>query len=229
MAKVSKIGGIDTVISTVALSLASFINEVKLEVPEIKLVYDEKLSFETAIEKFRADNELADDKKEEAYPLFAFNRSVLRKSPRGAGGRASGILARRNVDLLQKPKHSDIFRLVWGEYDVNFLYITKSIRKLELFEILYLAEAGISSRKDLKVNLEAELGETFSYYAEYMALTDKVFETDNVVYKMVQGQAVVSGFYPVLHATSKHILQINAKIKDVMGGDYESIQIVPET
>lgn len=224
----TKIGGLDEVISTVALSLNAFIQAVKLEIPDIRTVYDEKLSYETALEAVRANNNL-EQITADAFPVFAFRRSVLRYAdPSGPGRRASGILAKRNVNGSGLDNTSEIYRLVHGEYDVNFLYITKDVSSMEKFEILYLAEEGISSYKELEVDLNAELGLSLPYYVDYPPLEDKVFETDGNFYKMIQGTVKIRGFYPVLRAKSKHILEINAKIRDAFSGIYTSIQITPQ-
>lgn len=225
----SNLSGINEVTTTVTLTLAALMEAFKREIPELKMVYDEKFSYESAVENFRANNNL-NKENTNMYPLFAFKRSVLRHSEtHGPGRRATGIMARRDMSTLEKPKTSNVYRLVHGEFDVNFLYITKEIAKLELFEILYLAEEGISSYKEISVDLTTELGAIFPYYVDYAPLEDKVFEIDNVSYKAIQGSVKVRGFYPVLRAEAKHILEINTRILSFLGAVYGTGQIKANT
>jgi hypothetical protein len=214
--------GFDEVTSTVVLVLESMINSFKNEIPGINTVYDEKLSYESAVENFRGNKNL-EKENSPMYPLFAFKRSVLRYvEPGGPGRRANSIFARK--DMKTNDNTSNVYRLFHGEFDVNFLFVTKEIRHLELFEIMYMSEEGISSYKELEVDLTAEIGEKFLYFADYQPLEDKLFESDNVSYKMLQGTIKIKGFYPVLRGNVKHIKEINLRIEDFLGGVYGTHQ-----
>lgn len=192
-----------------ALVLEQFISKVKLEIPDAKFVYDEKLSYETAITKFRADNNL-NGTSIEALPLFAFKRSVLRYVDKGAGKRATtGIL-----DFFNRTSQnaSDKFRIVQGEMDIDFLFIVKSAADSELFEIEYLSETGLSRQRELIVNTAPDLGVDLPYYVSYGPLSDKLMESDNNYFKAISGSVKVVGAYPVFMSSSKVIHEIIAKI-----------------
>ena len=217
--------GFDEVTTTVMLTLKSMVEAFKNEIPGLKVAYDEKLSYESAVASLRANNNL-EGTNSDLYPLFAFRRSVLRYvDPAGPGKRANSIYAKRDMTNLNKPYTSNVYRILHGEFDVNFLYITKDIRALELFEILYMSEEGISNYRELVVDLTDVLGGKFNYYAEYLPLEDKMFELDSVWYKMIQGTVKIKGFYPVFKGESAQILQINAKIASFLGEVYWTKQL----
>ncbi len=217
--------GADGVSTTVALTLESFIAAIKSEMTDVKIVYDEKFSYETALEIFRANNS-STGTLTDAYPLFAFRRSVLRYvEPAGPGRRATSMMAKRDMTGQNYPGESNIYKMVHGEIDVNFMYITKSVFDLEKFEILYLSEEGISSYKELEVNLESELGLSLPYFCSYEPLEDKFFESENMYYKMIQGTVKIRGFYPVFRTRTKHIEEITLRVNDFLGAVYYNTQI----
>lgn len=216
--------GQDVVISTVALVMESFIDLVKSEVSGVKVVYDENLSYESAVEKFRANNETTGEDTS-FYPMFAFRRSVLRHAEvAGPGKRALSSRALMNLTAKGQNEGSNVYRILHGEFDIDFLFITKSVRAMEEFEILYLGEEGISSKKEIEVPLE-EIGGPLRYFATYLDLEDKQFESDQNYFKLIQGRVTVRGFYPVLRGTSKHILSIEARIRDFLTEVYANINI----
>lgn len=201
----------ERVISSMALVLEQFISKVKLEVPNAKFVYDEKLSYETAISKFRSDNNIGELSNEtDALPLFAFKRSVLRHTEKGMGKRAATGLVdfKRNLPDGQ----SEIFKIVHGEMDIDFLFIVKSAEDSELFEIEYLSETGISKQKELLVDLREDLGTDLQYFVEYGPLSDKSMESESNYFKAITGSVKVVGFYPVFKSSAKQILNIHSKI-----------------
>lgn len=226
----NNVNGLDEVKSTVALTLFSFINKIKSEIPNVKVVYDENLSYLTAKETFRANNNLPDLTNTDLYPLFAFKRSVLRwVEPAGPGRRMNSMSVRQ--DLTSAPTnragHSNVYKVVHGEFDLQFLYITKTASDLEKFEILYLSDEGISAYKEIDVDLTVENLGVFNYYADYQPLEDKSFEVDEVYYKMISGSTKIKGFYPILRGTSKHILSINVKFQEFLNVVLGDRTIVP--
>lgn len=191
-----------------ALVLEQFISKVKLEIPDAKFVYDERLSYETAINKFRADNNLKGENTP-ALPLFAFKRSVLRYSDKGMGRRATGGV----VNFFNRTGNTtDVFKVVHGEMDIEFLYIVKSAADSELFEIEYLSETGLPKQKELIVDTTQDLGTDLRYFVDYGPLSDRVMESDNNHFKAISGSVKIVGFYPVFMSTSKVILEIVSKI-----------------
>lgn len=197
----------ERVISTMALVLEQFIAKVKIEVPDAKFVYDEKLSYETAITKFRSDNNIDDTAPTTALPLFAFKRSVLRHAEKGMGRRSTTGIVNFNGEL-KSDNTRDVFKVVHGEMDIDFLFIVKSAADSELFEIEYLSETGLSKQKELLVDVRQDLGVDIQYFVDYQPLSDKTMESDNNYFKAISGSAKVTGFYPVFSTTSKTIQSI---------------------
>jgi hypothetical protein len=200
------------VISTAALVIKSFLDVIKEEIPGLKYVYDEKLSYPTAVEAFRANNDMTGEVTE-LYPLFAFKRSVLRY-PTNAPGRRS-IVERASRKISNTI--SQQYRTLHGEFDLNFLYVTKKMEDLERFEVAYLSEEGIPGHKEFNVDLTSELGEIFTYFATYGILDDKVIESEGHYFKIVTGKVTLRGFFPVLRGDAKHITQITLKIRTFLG------------
>ena len=195
----------ERVISTVALVLEQFITKVRSEIQNVNLVYDEKLSYETAITKFRSDNDIDNSASSDtALPLFAFRRSVLRYADKGIGKRSP---AGSNLGQILGNKR-DVFKVAHAEMDIDFLFIVKSASDSELFEIEYLSETGLSKQKELLVDVRQDLGVELPYFVEYQPLTEKVMESDTNFFKAISGSAKVTGYYPVFKTTSNIILSI---------------------
>ena len=98
----------------------------------------------------------------------------------------------------------------------------------ENFEIVYLAEEGITGIKELKVDLPSEFGvRDLPYFINWGLLEEKIFETEGNFFKTVSGTAVIRGHYLVLRGSQSLIIEINSIIKDLMGPSviYSSIQI----
>lgn len=216
-------GSTKDVVTTVGLTLAKLMVAYKEEMPEMQYVYDEKLTYETALAKFRSDNNL-EANSEIATPLLAFKRSVLRHVKENSPGRRMG---RRLVAQQKDSTQSNEFRSVHGEYDIEFLLITPKMVELEQFEIAFLGEEGISGIKQVDVELPAEFGGgTLPYYIEYEELADKLFETEGNYYKTLSGIARLRGHFLVFRGEASHILEINGILKDKCFPDviYSQIQ-----
>jgi len=195
------------VVTLVGVVLERLITAFSTEVSELKFVYDEKLSYESAASQFRANNSL-DSTSQDLYPLFAFKRSVLRHAKDGSSKRTSSM---RMTQFLP-PNKVKVYRSVHGEIDVDFLYITKSMQDLERFEISYLSEEGFPNTKELYVSIP-ELGEDpLKYFVTYGELSDKVVEGQGVYYKAVSGTMVIRGYYPVLTGVNPAIMQVTGNI-----------------
>lgn len=202
------------VVATQTLVLAEIMDAVKREIPEAKLVYDEQLGYETALAALRRNN-VEDDSPSGTYPMFAFRRSVLRHFAEAATGRrAISQRVMNNTANAGAPGSVNIYRLLHGEFDLEFIYVTKSIDDLERFEIAYLAEEGFSGTRTVTVNLEEELGQgnLFPYYVTPEDLIDKSLELEGNYYKMVQGSMKVRGWYPILKGQASRILSIHSRI-----------------
>lgn len=221
------------VISTVALTLESFINHLKnASIEDLKVVYDEKLSYETTVAAIRAQNNqnstnnISGDDPTNLYPVFSFRRSPLRYvDPAAQGRRLSGA----NCVNYKNPEtgKGSVFKVAHAEFDINFLYIAKSIADLEAWEVLYLAEDGITATKEIKVILQEEGLPDLTYFLTYGDLEDKNFEYEQNYYKSLTGTIKVRGFYPVLREEAKLILRIESRIRDWSETIISTTTIIP--
>lgn len=195
------------VVSTIAMVLEKFLYILKEEVPGIQFVYDESLSFETALATLRANNNEAGEKSG-AYPLFIFRRSVLRYCKDGPGKRSITNRARG----VQSAGKVPIYRTVHGEFDVEFFYVAKTMEQLERFEIAYLAEESFSEDRELVVDLTPQIGSPMSYYLSPSPLSDKRVQSEGVYYKGATGSLTIRGFYLVFREQLKHINSMGIRI-----------------
>lgn len=200
------------VVSTPALVLAEYVKLIKQEITEVKCVYDEGLSFESALEKFRADNQEIQNYTN-VYPLFIFRRSTLRYPSAGQGRRSVTNYASYKVSNTDSKQ----YKVPAGEFDIEFMYITKSMQDMERFEVAYLGEEGISEIKSLEVDLSSEVGAKFPYYTVHEPLTEKRINVDNLYYKSLMGKVQVRGLFPVFRGSGKHINEIVLRIREFLG------------
>ena len=211
------------VVSTHSHVLFAFENMIRKEMPNSAVVFDPKLSYETAMKQFYANNESDQD----PLPLFAYMRSVSRP--------AEDAPARRGRNYTGNLKHDDgiiSYKATHDEFDVNFMYITKSIESLERFEVVYNSDEGISGTKEITVPM-GDLGE-FKYFLDFQELTDIEVESENTFYKGLAGSLKIRGFYFTFRATSGIIKNIVTQLKsandldkkeesEIVGGSQESI------
>ena len=207
------------VCNTVSLTLAELLTLFKTVIPDMKQVYDENLSYESTIKKFRADNQLKNERVD-FFPCFSFRRSVLRYTePAGPGHRSIVFTSSRNLPSSADPaipKFADNYHAVQADFDIEFIYFTRSVDRMAEFEITYLSEDGISKFKQFAVDLTPELGGPFNYYAKFGPLESRSikFDEGGNYYKVISGKITIRGFYFLLVGTSPVIKSIQKRISD---------------
>jgi len=194
------------VISTPVLVLDRFMQKCTALNPGLKFVYDEQLSFETAITKLRADNETFDIVKD-AFPLIAFKRTPLRWSGLGSGRRLHKLKTKGEIF----DGTVELFSVLNGEMEIQFFYCHDEMHDMENFEVEYLVEENIASIKNIDVTLPG-IGGVYEYSVIYNALDDLTVNYEGIDYKLYTSSAIVRGGFPVFKGTGKIILEINAQI-----------------
>jgi len=194
-------------IGNFAIVIEKFLDNLNTHMPNMQYVYCEKLDYESVLKKFKADNNM-NENEEVPFPLFSFKRSVLRHSDHGMSRRA----VTQRVLKKQDDDYTAVYKMVYGEFDIDFLFIVKEAHESEIFEINYLAEEGIASQKEIKVTL-GDLGE-FPYQFQYEPLTDKEMEKEINYYKGITGSVRASGLYFIHDSVKPHIKHINFMIKN---------------
>ena len=187
--------------------------------PDLKYVYDEKLSYVSGVSKFRADNnQLGSAADTSVFPLFIFSRSVLRHENDGISRRAVTECARKvNTELGT----AEIFNFMHGVFDIRFMYVVPHAEQLETFEICYLSERGISDRKSFELDY-SQLPDTYvgdedlgkwTYFLKFNGeLQEKIIEDEGNYYKAVMGEISVRGWYFLMRGTMPVITQINFSV-----------------
>jgi len=193
------------VITTVTHVLLAFEDIVQAEMPGCQAIYDEELSYESAIRNLVAKGNFTESNIAN-LPVLIYNRSPLKQNTWGMGMR----LRNYSTPLVLPNGSALIYRPLSGEFDINFLYVSKSIEMVEKFEVAYLSEEGISKSKELIVRM-ADLGD-FNYFALYQELTDKPIVKEDVYYKGIAGSITVRGTFFTFIASSSIIKEINARI-----------------
>lgn len=197
------------VVETIGPVLQVFINDVvKQEMSDCNFVYDPQLSYETAIRKFRQDSVMNQDALS-ALPLFVFKRSVLRWLEDGLAP-SRRLTASRGKKILSDGK-ALIYTPIFGEFDLDFLYLNKTMEDIEKFEITYLSDEGISGTREFKLNLP-ELGE-FTYFADYNELQELEVNFENNFYKGLVGTIKIRGMFFTFRTESGIILNIDANFR----------------
>lgn len=193
------------VITTMTHVLLSFQDAVRHEMPNCAIVYDEQLSYETAIEQYLANsNYNGSDGK--PMPLFAYNRTVLIDVEHGLGKRGKSQYGTLTLPNNKKA----VYSTAYGEFEIQFVYFSKAVELSEKFEVVYNSDEGITGTKEIIVDM-ADLGE-FKYFLDYQELTEKTIEREDNFYKSIIGSIKVRGFYFTFRSESSVIAEINAKI-----------------
>ncbi|MHA2202611.1 MAG: hypothetical protein ACW991_02870 [Candidatus Hodarchaeales archaeon] len=209
----------DTV-TTIALTIDEFLRKIDERVGDLNFVYDEALTIETAIAKYRSEAEQRGEVGP-TIPLFAFRRTILRYFEHGIGRRTATVQSKQKRTTGDTTK-SIIFKSLYGEFDIPFMYIEHDMFKSEVFEIQYMAEHGISNVKDITINIPG-LG-VHTYETVFTPLEERVANVEGVYYKGINGMATIRGWYHVLRGDSPHITEINAKIQSYLEKVFATIQ-----
>jgi len=193
----------DTV-TTATHVLKMFEDSVRTEMPELAIVYDEQLSYETGMEQFLANSSYSGSD-QRPMPIFIYNRTVLVDSELGFGSRAPIFKNQITIDGKRV-----VYRASYSEFEIQFLYVSRSTEEAEKFEVCYGSNDGISRNTELSL-IMPELGE-FKYFFTFDDLTEKPIEHEEVTYKGIIGTIKVRGLYFVFSGEAGIIEQINQKI-----------------
>jgi len=196
---------LNDVVSTVSHALLSFEDMVKGQLSPIEVVYDEQLSFDTAIRSYLQKNNYNENPSIEV-PFICYNRTIMRTPQFGAAQRMNNVKGYYNGQ-----SSGAYYAAAYGEFDIQMLFISKSIESQEKFEALYYAEEGIAKEKEISVDMGSQLGD-FKYFLSYEDLMDKVINYEGAHYKTMLGQITVRGVFFVFDGPAKIINEIRANV-----------------
>jgi hypothetical protein len=204
----------EEVLSTVTLPLAELLKKLQRNLGDTKYVYSESLDYVQAVKKYRNDNNM-NGTSDNPFPLFCFNRSVLRyaESFGGIGRRSTNFRTIYNIENDDLAPYLSA-SVIQGEFDVNFLYIAKDIQDIERFEVAYLGHRGLADGQKLSAFIP-ELNETMDFHLDFKdGLDDKTIVVDDNYYKAITGKFLIRGYFLVFKGRVSLIKSINATIKD---------------
>lgn len=197
----------DKVATTVVLSLEALVTHMQSVLPGVSFVYDDSLGYETGISEMRAANNLP-DKFKGKLPVFFFKRSVLRPAEEGQGRRS--VTNRVTVPGLDQSS-ANTYKSLLGMYDVDFEFVSTKMSEIENFEISWLTESGIPSKKELQVTLPNNIG-NLSYFVKYGLLDEKLINSSGNYYKTITGTMQVRGWQLAFAGSAALIREINLRI-----------------
>lgn len=179
---------------------------VREELSNTAIIYDEGLSYQSALRLFRENNNYSDNF-QDPIPMLAYKRTPVRPSDKVLGRRFKNKKAcvRKDDGTL------DIFNIVAAEFDILFAYFCKDIELQEKFEVSYEAELGISELKTLKVNIR-DIGDV-NFHFEWEDLQELTIQEDEANYfKSIIGSVKVRGFFFVFNRNEGKVINtIDAK------------------
>ena len=190
----------------IGLILNEFLNHVDAWSPNLAYVYDESLTYDTAMEEYRASQNISKDGSL-PMPLFAFRRSVLGFDDQSNGRRIRSAKLKANLNNGT----SQIYKGFMGKFTIEFAYFTRSFRDMERFEVSYLSEQGLSSIKNLDVHIPI-LDSKMGYSLIYDDLEDKLVNIENSYYKSLSGTFTVKGIFTNFVDIAKQILNASGTI-----------------
>lgn len=198
------------VVSTIGPVLQNFIEDVlKNEITNLKVVHSPNMDYVNAIKDFRRKAQM-EDVVSEALPLFVFRRSVLRWQEDGLSPNRRLTSSTGSVKDIESGT-AVTYTPIFGEFDLDFLYINTSMEETEKFEITYLSDEGISGTRQFKVELPI-LGE-FTFFADYSNLESLDVVAEDNFYKALAGVIKIRGMFFTFRSESAIIRSIELNYK----------------
>ena len=194
------------IVNTAELTFKSLIDAVRAKEVGIKTVHSTDLSYDKSLRSYRAAN-VKNAVSKGAFPLFAYNRTVLRNID-NLGKRSVS----RAMDNLGSVGESNDYKTLWGRFDVNFVYLAKNLLELDVFELRYLLnEDSIKSIKEITITLP-DLGD-WIYAVEWESIEERIINTEGDFFCSVTGKAILTGRYFMLRGSFPHIEKIILELK----------------
>lgn len=188
------------VITSIALVLKELDAQIKATDSTLKTAYDPNLSYETGMNSLRANSNFNNDLTNQGeYPLFVFNRSIIRLS----GDRVNDVYDA--IDNTNNVLGTDtVHKVTHAEFDYRFLYTSPNILQTEAFEMNYMMNQGIKSIVKITPDLSAlGLTKNIGYDILWNPLEDFIVESEGNTYKAIMGSARISGFFVTSEGAGK--------------------------
>lgn len=195
------------VVTTATHALDAFQELVNEELSPCRVLYDEQLTFESVIKAY-LNRENFNEKDPADYPVFAYNRTPLRW-PKGVA--PSRRLNTINGVLNLGAGKGVTYRASQNEFDVQFMYLCRSVEDQERFEVAYQGERSISANRRMEVDMGDSLGK-FNYFLTYSDLIGKQIIYDGAAYTAMIGQVTIRGLYFTFTGAAALINEVRLRI-----------------
>lgn len=179
--------------STVVLVMNSIVTELKTLLDTPLVVYDPGQSYESALVRLKAAKLIHSEHKTPDVAFLAFTRSVVRKSE--IMNSRSKINTFKNIGLDTDTPTATKYTTILGEFDFNYIYVSKNFSDIEKFEILSLAG---ELPKSVTANLGTTFEGTWTYQINWNDLEGLTVNIDETFYQYVSGAAKITGFFSLL-------------------------------
>lgn len=197
------------VYSTPSMVVWQLLQELGKHLPNATALYQPSLSYRDGLEALRAQNEKKQVVDKTALPLLLFNRSTLRSSE---------VFGKRSRHKVNHPTKEEQLKVLMGEFDFRFMYVTTQMEELERFEMLYSTSSIVKNEKRFTLQLP-ELDDYLEYKVEWQSLEDFELSIDEGYYKTIGAQAKVTGAFLV--STGERI----SRIKNIFTGGAVQLHI----
>jgi hypothetical protein len=193
-------------ISTITSVSKAITNMLREWDPQINVVYDPFLTYDSAITGIRNYNTALKLETTQEFPLLAWNRSTLQPA------NELGLRALEMKFTTTSANDAKEYISTLGQYELMFIYIHPNMAEIEKFEILYNSQFGIQE-KVVQVDMGSELG-IFNYWVTWHLLNQR-FQGSLIqdgYYTMVPGACVVRGPFFALNTTLPIITTYNTEV-----------------
>lgn len=214
-------------VTTAALVISEWMDKVTGEYKDLNLIYDEQLTIESSLTKLRAKRQRDAKQGAAELPLLAFKRSPLKFPGHGMNRRSQVTRVYNptvNTGTGKKDQKPIFYRPVYGLLEMQFMHFSQKMEDEEAFEIDYMTEDHLSAVKNLTVNIP-DLGD-FNYFASYSPIEEKLINSKDIYYKVVQGTVSLLGWYFTIEGAGSIITEIHAKIESFKTEVMADIDIV---
>jgi len=182
------------VTATPSILIWHLLQELGKYIPNANAVYQPNLAYSDGLKALRDQNLQKQIVDVSALPLLLFNRSTIRNSE------VFGKRSRLNVIQQQQAAKevgevsnlaADKYKVLMGEMDFRFLYVTTAMEEMERFEMLYMTGVHVKNIKNITIDLP-NIG-LVEYKVSWESLEDFELNLDEGYYKTIGATAKIHG------------------------------------
>jgi hypothetical protein len=195
-------------VSNIAVVLRNWQNALLTKYSGLHIAYAESLSYKEGEVDIRSQN-LVFDKDNPSFQAFVYNRSKPLSWATTHRAAKTGGYEYDSVNDIVK-----LYDSWYGEIDINFVFVSPAPQYLDIFEITYHAENGISDIDKFYVDLTKtyNLG-VWEYQCIWNTeLSNLDIKYGDMYYKAVGGSLKIDGIYNIYTVDTGRIEKINLDI-----------------